>query len=224
MNKTKRRFCVSAFLRFCVVGRDGFTLAEMIVVSTLFLVVIGALMTALLSGQTSYLSADANVMVQEEGRRAFDTMVREVREAGPSTGPTQINWTGPAGSMRLNFQVARAYNAAGCPNAICWGSENADNEWVHYIVLADPTLPANNNLQLLRCVTGPGTRDVAIASTANCTGGFRVLANNANTLNFSSPVASVVAISLQIRYQNPRLPGGGQVTLPLSSRVRLRNT
>ena len=89
---------------------------------------------------------------------------------------------------------------------------------------SDLSFPVNNNLQLIRCVTGAGTRDVAIANTAACTGGFRVLANNVSTVDFPNPVTSAVTITLQIRYRNPRLPGTGQVTFPLSSRVRLRNT
>src|SRR3989338_2492892 len=63
----------------------GFTLVELIVVSALLMIVGGGLLTTFMTGQTSYLSADAYAQVQQEARRAFDNVVRELREAGNVT-------------------------------------------------------------------------------------------------------------------------------------------
>lgn len=220
----------------------GFTLSEIIVVAALFFILGGGVLTAFLTGQTSFFSADSYVQVQQEARRAFDNMVRELREAGPPPpGPPVVSLTanGPAGSNQLNFQIARGYNlAAPClPDIICWGSENAApggvGEWIHYAVMTNATLAVNNQLQLVRCVSGAqGT--VVDSTTPNC----RVLANNIVTTSFglldnagNATVASprVVTVSLQARHTNPRLPGGSQGigigggATPLTTRVRLRN-
>ena len=196
----------------------GLTLIELLLVTALFFVIAGALLTALLSGQTSYLSADAALQVQEEARRAFDVIVRELRESGPAAGPT-LTADVPTGSgfNQLNFQIARGYNDVGCANTICWGSENANGEWIHYAVIDDPTLPDANDLQLVRCVNA--AQATAIASGAGC----RVLANDIQSVTFAY-AGGEVTVNLQVQYNDPRLPGGGRAsTQPLSSRVRLRN-
>ena len=66
--------------------------------------VIGALLVTFLSGQSSYLSMDASIQVQEETRRAFDTMVRELREAGQV-----LSCVSPS-CQTLDFKLALGYN------------------------------------------------------------------------------------------------------------------
>jgi len=199
---------------------QGFTLIELMMVSLLLTIIGGGLLTAFLSGQTSYLSADAYVQVQQEARKGFDNMIRELRESKPSTAsPTMDNGNG-AGSQ-LNLQIARGYNIAGCdtPPAICWGSEAANGQWVHYAVVG--TSP---NKQLVRCVNA--SEAGAITSGAGC----RVLANkikvpnsaNSATFTFSAPDNSVT-MNLEVELQNAVLPTGRQTTGVVTSRVRLRN-
>ena len=207
----------------------AFTLVELIIVSALLMVLGGGLLTAFLTGQASYLSADAYVQVQQEARKAFDNVVRELREAGPP-GPTAgfpkttvANPPSCPTCNQLNFQVAIGYNSplANCPaSAICWG-DTAANEWIHYAAV---TLPGTNILQLVRCVTA-NKGDVISAGTA-CLA-RRVLANNVSSVSFSldNPAdPDMVTIALRIQYTNPRLPGGSQAIGQLTSRVRLRNS
>ena len=199
----------------------GFTLVETLMVTTLFLIIAGGLLTMLLSGQTSYLSADAALQVQEEARRAYDVMIRELREAGASNlatwQPTTPDVPPGSGFKQLNFQIARGYNGVGCTNTICWGSENANGEWIHYAVVDNPTLPDANDLQLVRCVDANAT--TAITDGTNC----RVLANDIQSVTFAY-AGGAVTVNLQAQYQDPRLPGNGQAsTQLLSSRVKLRN-
>ena len=204
----------------------GFTLVELLVVIVLFSVLGGALLTTLLTGQTSYFSAEASLQVQQEARRAFDAMVRELHEAGPVSGAAQLISTTndvPTGSglHQLNFQIARGYNVpVDCPNAICWGSEVQVNDWVHYAVVVNNGLPANNNRQLVRCVNASTT--TAIASGVGC----RVLANNVQSADFSYPAdgdTGVVKVTLQTQVNSSALPQGSQQTKSLTTRVRLRN-
>ena len=200
----------------------GFTLTELLVVIVLFATLGAVLLTVLLNGQTAYFSGDASLQVQQEARKAFDIMIRELREAGPpalmSTTPNV-----PVGTAlrQLNFQIAREYNnPVSCPNAICWGSEVQVGDWIHYAVVVNNALPANNNQQLVRCVN-QGV-NAAIADGAGC----RVLANNVQTADFVYPagIAGVVQVTLQVRYNNPKLPQGSQATNALTTLVRLRNS
>ena len=204
----------------------SFTLVELLVVIVLFALLGGALLTILLNGQTAYLSANASLQVQQEARKAFDAMVRELHEAGPVSGAAQlINLTSnvPPGSglHQLNFQIARGYNVpVDCPNTICWGSEVQLNDWIHYAAVVNNALPANNNTQLVRCVNASAT--AAIASGNGC----RVLANNVQSADFSYPAdgdIGVVKVTLQTQYQNTALPQGSQATKSFTARVRLRN-
>jgi len=196
------------------------------IVALLFLVVAGALLTTFLTGRTSYLSSDAFVLVQQEARRAFDVMVRELREACAS-GPcaaTPTNQAITGSNSQLNFQVAQGYNQAACPNAICWGSEDAANPWIHYaLVDADGSAATGNDRQLVRCVNNNAAGN--IVSAAGC----RVLANYVQTVTFDAdsidPVKlPIVKIDLQIRYANPALPTGGiGQPVALTTSVKLRN-
>ena len=198
--------------------------------SLILFVIGGGLLTTFLTGQTSYLSGDAYVRVQEEARKAFDNVVRELREAGwettvPKPSPGLLYVGGGSGtSSQLEFQVALGYNlpSGGCElapyaGAICWGAQDGSGAnragWsVRYEVAGK---------QLLRKVFD--------AAGAEQTALQRVLANDVDAPNSSfawDAAASVrtVTITLQILYQNSALPGGSQTTNQLTSRVRLRNS
>ena len=202
-------------------GRDGFSLVEMIVVSALFILLGVGILIALMGGQTSYLSMDAYVQAQEEARRAFDFMTRELRLAGWDTIPLPAAVEG----TQLDFQVALGYNLAGCtPNAICWGAYDQSNVahpgwFVRYLEAAGPT--PNNPTQLVRRLfDGGGAQQ----------GPQQVLANNVvaatTSFNWAPSPARTMTINLQIRVQHPLLPGGSMpmpVGGPLTSQIRLRN-
>lgn len=209
----------------------GFTLVELLVVSILTVIVAGGLLTAFLTGQTSYFSADAYVQVQQEARRAFDTMVRELREAGPSGGTPRLS-VGPVGGVlagnQLNFRIAMDYDTG--TGQITWGDGTVVNNWVHYAIITNNSLSAGNQQQLARCTNGNAAG--AVTSSAGCTE-WRILANNVvlvpggSFVIDSEPAPETVTIKLQVRYQSGLLPGGsqslGSQTAPLTSRVRLRN-
>jgi prepilin-type N-terminal cleavage/methylation domain-containing protein len=206
----------------------AFTLVEMLVVMAMVGVVMGALLTSFLIGRKSYLSADSYVQVQQEARRAFDVMVKELREArvdGPDAdGPNGVTTEDFTDVPRVNLQVALGYdlnnNPLGCPvTGICWGEGTTYNDWVHYLVLG-----AGNQAQLLRC-TSAGS-DTAIATTAACTN-MRVLANGIQTFQVSYVAGKTKTITIQLAVQQAsgQLAGGSMTTTPapLVTRVRLRN-
>ena len=211
----------------------GFTLVELIIVSALLMIVGGGLFTTFMTGQTSYLTADAYVQVQQEARRGFDNMVRELREAGAETGQNIAAVSGLATNSQLNFQMARGYNTElgsvtttpkGCqtPPAICWGSENATGQWVHYaLVSTDGSVATTNDNQIIRCVDTTASPSIITATTV-CSGGRRVLANHVKSASFKY-TSGIITVSLQVEYKSPLLPSGSQATPLLTSQVKLRN-
>jgi len=188
--------------------RAGLALLELLVVGIAFSLLLAALLSSLMVGRSSYLSADASVRVQEEARRAFQTATQELREAGNVNSP---------GAQRLDFQTARSYDGAAC-GGICWGTDDAGlpNGWLHYVVDAAEG-------RLMRCVTA-NRDDFMPANFAGC----RVLANdvnvNAAATSFAYDTANrVVTVSLQTAITSAQLPGGSMASPALQTRVRLRN-
>ena len=205
----------------------GYTLIELMAVSAVIAVLGGGFVSVLVTAQGLYFSGDANLQVQQEARKALDAMVRELREAGAEP-PGQISAT----TSQLNFQIARGYNAeSGCQNParVCWGSERATGEWVHYAIIG----PSGNDRQLVRCTNGSSSGGVT--GSSGCTS-YRVLANkvrhpnSAGTAAFSVAV-NLVTVNLEVEYRSPKLAGGtsssaggSRTTGPLTASVRLRNS
>lgn len=212
--------------------RGGFTLIEISIVTVIFLVIAGGLFTAFLTGRTSFFTADAYIQVQQEGRRAFDTMVRELREARLNNpGGTSVQLGTDA--VQLNFQIARGYAIeASCqsPDTICWGSEEVTGEWVHYAIIENTT---DDIVQLQRCRSAAGSETTTSAWIA---GSCRVLANHVRVVDGTPNFELVddplpggdtkvdrVVIKLQIGYDHPMLPGGSLDTAMLTSTIEMRN-
>ncbi len=196
----------------------GFTLPEIMITALIFSVILGALLVSFLVGRSSYLSADAYIHVQQETRRALDTMVRELREAGGT-----INAGVPG---QLDFQVALGYNltgVVGCPaNAVCWGAvdEGGTNQPTHDWSLRYRV----NGTQLIREIfNGPNP------STAAVRPGTRVLANDVNaantTFSYDAP-NKAMTVRIEVKQTSQQLPGGsmGTTPSPLRTQVKLRNS
>jgi len=200
--------------------RAGFTLVEILLVLALFSGLLAVLLASFLVSRTSYVSADAFVQVQQEARRAFDAMVKELREAGRVNNSVAI---ASPGVQRLDFQIDRGYDAAAC-GGVCWGSDDPafPTGWVHYVVdAATPPAP-----RLMRCVTA-GRLDPMPANFAGC----RVLANHvsadlANSAFTYDHSNRLVTVRLQAVLTSQQLPGGsvGTTPAPLLTQIRLRNT
>lgn len=194
---------------------EGLTLLELIIVLAIFGGLLGALFVSFLAGRTSYTAMDAALQVQQESRRAFDAMVKELRgTTNIDTELTSSNQDTPAqGASRLNFQIDRGYNVSGCtPDAICWGNDTTNGGWVHYL---------RNGTQLLRCQSAGS--DTVITDFSSC----RVLANNVQTFTINYANASrTVTLRLAAQVTSQQLPGGSVSTgaTPLQVQLRLRNT
>ena len=187
--------------------RRGMSLVEAILSVVIFVVIAAGILVSMLMGNRSYVVNDAVVHVQEEVRRAFDSMVTELREAGGAVAVT-------GGGSGLEFQLALGYNlAAPClASAVCWGARdlNGVNQalWLIRYRL--------NGTQLIREVLNNANPRV-VQST-------RVLANDVSSVAFTYNT-NIVRVQLQIRDTRPQLPGGGlnAGVVPIVTQVRLRN-
>lgn len=193
----------------------GLTLLELLIVLVIFGGIMGVLLISFLIGRSSYVSADAYIQVQQEARRAFDAMVKELRgTANIDTELTAANGDTPAGgATRLNFQLDRGYNVSGCtPNAICWGNDTANGGWVHYV---------RNGTQLVRCQSG--SPDTIITDFSSC----RVVANTVQAflVDYTNSNRTVI-LRLTTQLSSQQLPSGSMSTgaAPLRAQVKLRNS
>ena len=187
--------------------RRGMTLFEMLVVIIVFGIIAAVVFLAASSSQTSYLSTETAVYVQQQARQALSEMGRELRQAGGAIA-TAIN--------KIDFQVNLGYNqAAPCPsNAVCWGAPDqlgaSQSGWRVRYRLA--------GTQLVReLLDGAGALQA----------GTRVLANDVTSIQFTyvGGTARIVTVQLQVQRFSPFLPGGGLAAapVPLVSRIKLRN-
>ena len=199
-------------------ARRGFTLMEVLVTVVIFGIVLGVLLVSFLVSKNTYVSSDAYVRIQQEARRAFDSMVKELHQAGQVNNSVAI---ATPGVQRLDFQIVRTYDVVAC-GGNCWGTDDATlpNGWVHYVL---DTADANN-ARFMRCVTA-NRLDPMPADFAGC----RVLANHLNSVlantnfTYNHPLRTVT-IALRPVLVSPHLPEGSLTTTsPLITRIRLRN-
>ena len=172
----------------------------------------GALLVTLLNGQSSYLSMDASIQVQEETRRAFDTMVRELHEAGGTVLPC-------SNCQTLDFQVALGYNSPSDCSGVCWGASDASNNpQVGWNVVYTIEPPGTQGAQLIRRAKN-GTTTVTTRILANLVDGTTTNSN----FNFDS-TGRIITVKLQTKTPTGSLmPGGPRSSGVLTSQVKLRN-
>ena len=183
-------------------------------VSGILVTVFGGLFIAFMVSRTSFVSSDAQLTVQQAARGALDVMTKELRECGHiDTELTAAGADTPAGgATRLNFQIARGYNVAGCiADAICWGNDTTNGGWAHYL---------RNGTQLVRCQSNAS--DTAITDFSAC----RVLGHDVSTFLVDYvALTKTVMLRLAIQRTSQQLPGGSASTTPapLRTQIRLRN-
>ena len=197
-------------------NRAGFTLTETVMTAAIFTGIMGVVLVSLMVSRASYESGGAYVQTQQEVRRAFDVMVKELHQAGQVNNGVTI---AAPGVQRLDFQINRSYDVVAC-GGICWGTDDPTlpSGWLHYVLDASNA----SNPRMVRCVTA-NRLDAMPANYAGC----RVLANNlsaalANTSFTYDHGNRTVTLSFQSTITSQQLPGGGMST-PLMTRVRLRN-
>jgi type II secretory pathway pseudopilin PulG len=197
--------------------RSGWTLLESLISLTIFSGLMAVLLSSLNANRQAHLTSDAYLQVQQEARRALDTIMRELREAGHVNNDVGI---AAPGVQRLDFQLARSYDAVGC-GGVCWGTDEAGlpTGWIHYVV--DPA-----GGRLVRCVTA-GRLDAMPVGYAGC----GVLAADVETALATTgftydATTRTVTTWLRTALTAAQIPTGRMQLAPeaLVVRIPLRNT
>jgi prepilin-type N-terminal cleavage/methylation domain-containing protein len=85
-------------------GQDGFTLAELLVAMTIFLLVLMGILELWTPSTAVYLSSQRRLDVQQNARVAMDVIVRQIRMAGYF--PENVLNTDPADDVANPIQIA----------------------------------------------------------------------------------------------------------------------
>lgn len=196
----------------------GFTITELLMTAAIFVAIGGTLAVSLLMNQRAFVTSEAYTYVQQQARRALDAMVKELREAGDIDSPTTAQDQDFTNAARLNFRIARNYDATAC-GGICWGNDTTTLGWVHYLL---DTTDASR-ARLLRCQsTAASGSDAAITDFSGC----RTLSNDVQTFGVDYVDSTkTVTIRLENRLASQQIATGGLSTTPspLRTQVRLRN-
>lgn len=64
-----------------ILGNKGFTLVELLTVAIIFLIILAAIFAVLAAGNRSWQIGATQAEVQQQARRAMDTIIRELRQA-----------------------------------------------------------------------------------------------------------------------------------------------
>src|SRR3989338_3281948 len=63
----------------------GLSLTELIVAMLIMMIILAGVFVVTMAGQRSYYIGDARIQVEQEARRALDTVAKELRSAAKST-------------------------------------------------------------------------------------------------------------------------------------------
>lgn len=110
-------------------NRQGFSLLELMIVTSIFGIILAGVYGILMSTQSTYAVGTASASLNLQARRTVDRIAEELRDAGVETlfpSPTL-----PFGSDDLTFQKNVGYQAG----AIVWGDVNR-------VALWEPASPA----------------------------------------------------------------------------------
>lgn len=217
-------------------NNHGFTLAEILMVSGVLAVVLAGVFVTVFSGQSAYLSMESSLQAQEQARRAFNEMIKEVREAGGTvTTKKETN------KSQLDFQMALGYNLASpCPaNATCWGAWSktgaAKKDWsVRYVLRARYWVVTTNKLgvKVKSAVSGSPVElaRLVLEADGKTVNSEKILATGVygerdQTYFEWDSTANTITISLQTKTDSSMLlPGNIRSSGRLTAQVKLRNS
>jgi len=98
-------------------GQRGFSLLEVMIVTTILVVIVGGIFQVLSAGLNAYNSGTVLVDVQGLARRTMEGMIREVQGAGLSTVSPTPPLPGQTGTSTITFQQATGYSGG----SVTWG-------------------------------------------------------------------------------------------------------
>jgi type II secretory pathway pseudopilin PulG len=199
----------------------GFTLTELLIVTGIITLVIGASLVLISTGSLSVNLTDAQIQTQEQARIAMEQISRELRlsRAGLVRISGNLGWTASDTSPNdtINFQIPLGSYAdqltLNSNNEIQWGCGQADQSHLgHFLAYS---VNGNNQLTRTSYTNSDGT---GIEET-------KTICQNINQITFLRDKTSDEYIEIQIvtQKQISAQAGASTSTQTLHSRVRLRN-
>jgi len=208
-------------------GRDtGFTFIELLVTSTLVVIVLMAVYTMYAASHTAYKKGLTKADVQQNARIALDQMIREIRLAGYES-PTLTNPACPPPKKAIsgcndNAGILPTREAA---HIHFRGDVDGDNvtEEVEYRLRKNNGASDCNPATDVVCELTRRERDWNPSTSAwGSWSAYQILATNIRGLAFTYvPSGNPVRVSIQVQVQET---GAGQtLSFTVTSDVRLRN-
>ncbi len=178
-------------------NKKGWTLLEMMVTLGVFAILGLLLMTIFLAGETLVEIGSEKLSLQQEARSSIDRMLKELRQAQPST--ITVNAQG----NNITFQIPQTVDSN--TGEITWSSQ------ITY------SIGGINNVQLLRTQVGSASQ-IVLANHVNNNAG------DPNRLQFQlDQVGNPSQITINMGLANTLLKGQ-TVNIFVTGEVNLRNT
>lgn len=185
--------------------KKGFTLIEVLIVGGLISLILGAILSMFLTGQASWTSVQTKTTVQDETRKAIQTIYRELRESNYNPDPAHSHLFIENNGQQVTFQVpVLVGNTVSLDGAgdIRWGCQATAGHFLRYAVV---------NGQLIRYTLN--TDRVTILAQ-------RIVANDITGLNFNLINIKTLEITITAQRQDAH---GRNWQNSLRTRVLLRN-
>lgn len=191
----------------------GFSLIEVMVVIAVFSIIIASVFSIMTIGRNAWYQGGTAIDVQQEGRKAMDKMVRELRESGsqkqnlPTSSPYQAN--------EVIFQISVGVDTDG---NIIWG---ATTDW------ADSTTVTASYAIKYYLSNNKIYRSVLNSyPSGSVVGTDTIMANNIQSLTFTGNVSPATTINITVVAEKTVLQGGASqrnLQFTLTSKATLRN-
>jgi len=175
-------------------NQRGFSMVELMVVSTIFVVIILAIIAISIGGNRAWVTSEAQIDINTQARRIMRQLTDELSQAGP--GMVTIT-TISASEDNITFQMPVSF-AAG---VITWSDQ------IRY------SLGGINGEQIVRTTINPVT--FAVIST-------EIFSNYVTTLQFSYTDTEQDAVAIRLGLDRQSL-AGDTLQMQLDSQVAFRN-
>lgn len=178
----------------CEGKMKGFTLIEILVSSTIFLLLVAVGFQSMSSGREAWYTSSATVAARQEIMKAYLQMEKELKE----TRPTQINLTIGNNASSISFKLPCDINGDG---TILDATGNI--EWC-----------ANSTVYSLNATSQQITRTLSGTTT--------VLANNITSLQFFRPASTPTMLQINMTTQK-RTPSSRTIQDAEQFTIKMRN-
>ncbi|MCU0651586.1 MAG: prepilin-type N-terminal cleavage/methylation domain-containing protein [Candidatus Omnitrophica bacterium] len=196
--------------------KNGFTLAEVLITTSILAVISVAIFSVFMTGVSSWQIGEAKTQTQQETRRAMEMMSKELRLSSAyhlqvlnDSGIQAYSGTRIIFQMPVYSQQQVQVDTGG---QLVWGAEGTQGYWVSYQLV----IPQGETSGQLKRLVLTGDKITKISSA--------VLANRVAAIEFNGlPNNTYTPSSLEIILTKRNIIKGTETDMLLKSRIWLRN-